>query len=380
VHITGISNGTENVSQPRVEKLNSQSPSSKNDNKVLVKTEKPGRNPHQASGGPSGTSDTLTSTHPTTAGRVKPEKKAEVKSEPNRKPPASLKVGPPSKKGEKSPVDTGTIRRAKPASAKVTTTSTLNETSSAEKVIAKPIVTEQENPENIKVESVPANISSELEPQVLNNIEVQPDLPLNIDVVEPALISHTDVIKVEKAEEELVKLGNTEVVLEPEFEAKPESDETTNIEDVFQKIQTENLEETKVEGSVPVVSKVDEIFEMSQDEQSAIGASGESIDSKAPKIMTEGEARAALAEKRRLARELQERETAEAEAKAEAERLFEEERQRLEIEEAERLAVEARQHEEERLRIAIEEQEKRAQEEKKKTGRGGGGSPGAREL
>jgi hypothetical protein len=136
-------------------------------------------------------------------------------------------------------------------------------------------------------------------------------------------------------------------------------------------LSAESENEAKLVESVPCSSE-NEISEVSQ-EQSTVGANGETMDANMPKILTEEEAKIALAEKRRLARELQEKEAArleeeriKEEARLEEERIMEEERQRLEIEEAERLAAEARQQEEERLRIAIEEQEKRALEEKKK--------------
>ncbi|XP_035715732.1 MAP7 domain-containing protein 1 isoform X3 [Folsomia candida] len=85
-------------------------------------------------------------------------------------------------------------------------------------------------------------------------------------------------------------------------------------------------------------------------------------DSSKPKIMTEEQAKAAIAEKRKLAREAVEREAA---LKLEEQRL-EEERQRLEAEEADRFARESRAAEEERLRIAIEEQQKREEEERQR--------------
>ena len=81
-----------------------------------------------------------------------------------------------------------------------------------------------------------------------------------------------------------------------------------------------------------------------------------------PKITTEEQAKAALAEKRRLAREAQEREA----ARLEELRRQEEERQRKEHEEQERLLEEVRKAEEERLQRAIRERELREEEERKR--------------
>ncbi|XP_050441378.1 ensconsin-like isoform X8 [Adelges cooleyi] len=91
------------------------------------------------------------------------------------------------------------------------------------------------------------------------------------------------------------------------------------------------------------------------------------------KITTEVEAKAALAERRRLAREQAEREAELERQRLEAERIAEEERIKLEEEEQRRqeeeqlrLLEEARKAEELRLQLAIEETKKREEEEKKK--------------
>ncbi|XP_020281236.1 trichohyalin-like isoform X4 [Pseudomyrmex gracilis] len=91
------------------------------------------------------------------------------------------------------------------------------------------------------------------------------------------------------------------------------------------------------------------------------------------RITTEEEAKAALAERRRLAREQAEREAElerlrqEEEARLEAERLrAEEEEQRRLEEETIRLANEAREAEEQRLRLAIEETKRREEEDRRK--------------
>ncbi|XP_050523655.1 ensconsin-like isoform X17 [Daktulosphaira vitifoliae] len=91
------------------------------------------------------------------------------------------------------------------------------------------------------------------------------------------------------------------------------------------------------------------------------------------KITTEEEAKAALAERRKLAREQAEREAELERLRLEAERLAEEERIKLEEEEQRRqeeeqlrLLEEARKAEEVRLQLAIEETKKREEEEKKR--------------
>ncbi|XP_047370981.1 MAP7 domain-containing protein 1-like isoform X7 [Vespa velutina] len=91
------------------------------------------------------------------------------------------------------------------------------------------------------------------------------------------------------------------------------------------------------------------------------------------RITTEEEAKAALAERRRLAREQAEREAElerlrlEEEARLEAEKLrAEEEEQRRLEEETLRLANEARQAEEQRLKLAIEEAKRREEEDRRR--------------
>ncbi|XP_076760642.1 uncharacterized protein LOC143429101 isoform X6 [Xylocopa sonorina] len=91
------------------------------------------------------------------------------------------------------------------------------------------------------------------------------------------------------------------------------------------------------------------------------------------RITTEEEAKAAIAERRRLAREQAEREAElerqrqEEEARLEAERLrAEEEEQRRLEEETLRLANEAREAEEQRLRLAIEEAKRREEEDRRR--------------
>lgn len=123
-----------------------------------------------------------------------------------------------------------------------------------------------------------------------------------------------------------------------------------------------NVEETPATADVSVINATtDEMIDMTA-----------SMMAKS-KITTEEEAKAALAERRRMARveaerqaEL-ERQRAEAEEEAERKRLMEEEERYRQMEvEANRLAQEARQAEEERLAKAIEEAQKKEEEERVK--------------
>ncbi|XP_054718489.1 FK506-binding protein 5-like isoform X2 [Uloborus diversus] len=101
------------------------------------------------------------------------------------------------------------------------------------------------------------------------------------------------------------------------------------------------------------------------------GATSESEKNNMKKIISEEEAKAALAEKRRLAREQAEREVELERQKQEELRLIEEERLRQEEEEQKRmeeeqlrLLEEHRRQEEEKLKKAIEDQERKEEEEK----------------
>jgi len=130
----------------------------------------------------------------------------------------------------------------------------------------------------------------------------------------------------------------------PFLVSAPETNKTEDIIDV----SSDNVEEKKESGEPIIVEPEGDKEDIESDEPAK------------PKILTEEAAKAAIAEKRRLAREAVERET----ARMEEEKRLEEERIRLEEEEAERVAREARAGEEERLRRAIEEQQKREEEEK----------------
>ncbi|XP_070492141.1 ensconsin isoform X10 [Chironomus tepperi] len=154
------------------------------------------------------------------------------------------------------------------------------------------------------------------------------------------------------------------------------------VDSVIEKIETqENHIETvevkpEMQESTPIVPQVTQA--PPQPQQLLTDSILENTDMTASmiaktKITTEEEAKAAIAERRRLAREEAERqaeiERKRIEAEEEAERkrqLEEEERHRLMEQEANKLAEEQRRLEEERLQQAIEENKKREEEEQKR--------------
>ncbi|KAL6259070.1 hypothetical protein P5V15_008991 [Pogonomyrmex californicus] len=146
-----------------------------------------------------------------------------------------------------------------------------------------------------------------------------------------------------------------------------------------------NLMQENLSGAITEESKIVKKEENKQEKKSPEtietkleGEVDEQVDMSASmiakiRITTEEEAKAALAERRRLAREQAEREAElerlrqEEEARLEAERLrAEEEEQRRLEEETIRLANEARQAEEQRLQMAIEEAKRREEEDRRK--------------
>ncbi|KQS43549.1 uncharacterized protein Dere_GG14220, isoform E [Drosophila erecta] len=184
---------------------------------------------------------------------------------------------------------------------------------------------------------------------------------------------------VSKAEKEALNTEKTEEV------ARQEEEQTFVEEPVPEALVTSvNVEEKSDEGTEKEVPKQQEqavpkkpsrskenseVRELTPPE----GADLMTASMMAKKITTEEEAKAALAERRRLAREEAERQAELERQRLEAERLAEikaqeeeAERQRLFEEESTRLAEEQRRGEEERLRKAIEEAQQREEEEKRR--------------
>ncbi|XP_014604647.1 PREDICTED: MAP7 domain-containing protein 2 isoform X4 [Polistes canadensis] len=131
--------------------------------------------------------------------------------------------------------------------------------------------------------------------------------------------------------------------------------------------KNDNNKVEKVEKKLPIEQEA----ETETDNEEQIDMSASMIAK--IRITTEEEAKAALAERRRLAREQAEREAElerlrlEEEARLEAEKLrAEEEEQRRLEEETLRLANEARQAEEQRLKLAIEEAKRREEEDRRR--------------
>ncbi|KAL0115277.1 hypothetical protein PUN28_010678 [Cardiocondyla obscurior] len=166
--------------------------------------------------------------------------------------------------------------------------------------------------------------------------------------------------------------NDTKVTAEPVLASKQVKDETNLMQEISsdaieEPAKVAKKEDNKQEKKSPEVTEVK--LESEGDEQMDMSAS---MIAKI-RITTEEEAKAALAERRRLAREQAEREAElerqrqEEEARLEAERLHaeEEEQRRLE-EETIRLANEAREAEEQRLQLAIEEAKRREEEDRRK--------------
>ncbi|XP_017127106.2 eukaryotic translation initiation factor 4 gamma isoform X1 [Drosophila elegans] len=186
---------------------------------------------------------------------------------------------------------------------------------------------------------------------------------------------------VSKAEKEALNSEKTEEVVR-----QVEEEQTLLVEPVPEEalIASINVEEKSDEGTEKETAKAQEqaapkkpsrskenseVRELTPPE----GADLMTASMMAKKITTEEEAKAALAERRRLAREEAERQAELERQRLEAERLAEikaqeeeAERQRLFEEESTRLAEEQRRGEEERLRKAIEEAQQREEEEKRK--------------
>ncbi|XP_037723240.1 ensconsin isoform X5 [Drosophila subpulchrella] len=184
---------------------------------------------------------------------------------------------------------------------------------------------------------------------------------------------------VSKAEKEALNSEKTEEV------ARQEEETSLVVEPVPETLVTSvNVEEKSDEGTEKEAPKTQEqavpkkpsrskenseVRELTPPE----GADLMTASMMAKKITTEEEAKAALAERRRLAREEAERQAELERQRLEAERLAEikaqeeeAERQRLFEEESTRLAEEQRRGEEERLRKAIEEAQQREEEERRK--------------
>ncbi|KAH8349782.1 hypothetical protein KR084_006090, partial [Drosophila pseudotakahashii] len=211
------------------------------------------------------------------------------------------------------------------------------------------------------------------------------EVPVPVAVVptEEAPVAAAAVPSVSKAEKEALNSEKTEeqvsrqeeeqqktLVVEPVPEALVTSVNVEEKSDEGTEKEVPKPQETQVAPKKPSRSKENsEVRELTPPE----GADLMTASMMAKKITTEEEAKAALAERRRLAREEAERQAELERQRLEAERLAEikaqeeeAERQRLFEEESTRLAEEQRRGEEERLRKAIEEAQQREEEEKRK--------------
>ncbi|KAH8329672.1 hypothetical protein KR074_007483, partial [Drosophila pseudoananassae] len=213
--------------------------------------------------------------------------------------------------------------------------------------------------------------------------KVAENIPAEVAAPTVAVTAETPVAApaVSKAEKEALNSEKTEeVARQVESTAVPAETEpvsqitSANVEEKADE-GTEKESSPKPQEQVQVVSKQSrskensEVRELTPPE----GADLMTASMMAKKITTEEEAKAALAERRRLAREEAERQAELERQRLEAERLAElkaqeeeAERQRLFEEESMRLAEEQRRGEEERLRKAIEEAQQREEEEQRK--------------
>nr|NP_001097498.1 ensconsin, isoform F [Drosophila melanogaster]ABW08457.1 ensconsin, isoform F [Drosophila melanogaster] len=213
-------------------------------------------------------------------------------------------------------------------------------------------------------------VAKEVEKTTADEPVPEAEVPTEAPVVVPS---------VSKAEKEALNTEKTEEG------ARQEEEQILAVESVPEALVTSiNVEEKSDEGNEKEVPKPQEqaapkkpsrskenseVRELTPPE----GADLMTASMMAKKITTEEEAKAALAERRRLAREEAERQAELERQRLEAERLAEikaqeeeAERQRLFEEESTRLAEEQRRGEEERLRKAIEEAQQREEEEKRR--------------
>ncbi|XP_055698766.1 MAP7 domain-containing protein 2 isoform X10 [Phlebotomus papatasi] len=178
-------------------------------------------------------------------------------------------------------------------------------------------------------------------------------------------------VKQEVQEEVKKEEVKKEVPMTEEVDNKKVEEEKVEVKVQENGVREEETKETTVTEEVVVVEStkvVEQQNNSDQDETSDVMST--SMMSKS-RITTEEEAKAALAERRRLAREEAERQAEaerlriEAEEEAERQRIAEEEERQRQLEqEALRLAEEQRKAEEERLARAIEEARKREEEER----------------
>jgi hypothetical protein len=391
VHVTGISvvpPTSNDILSPKTEKVTPTPPTK------TSKTEKPKPKNENPAGGSSAPAKAAAT------GTLARKKVVETKSEVKKTAEAVAKKA----EKEKGAFDTGTVRRAKPSDKKKSTEKIVESKKEEVVVVEKePVVAiaitpepepqqQQEQEEPLALNGIHVDVDFE-EPKIFN-LEAEAENVIAAPTPEPDFVSVIEVkdeglwkspssgeitdsqlepeqlvtVDVEQEQEPVVALGNP-------FEVEPEGD-TDNTYSIVEKAVEVNTTVVATplapEITTTTTSTPDLLEEEDKQERAVTPTPGSgsgatsatngetSVDGK-PKLMTEEAAKAALAEKRRLAREAQEKEA----LRLEEEARLEEERQRLEAEEAERLVLEARQIEEERLRRAIEEQEKKELEEQK---------------
>uniref|UniRef100_A0A1L8E5Z0 Putative calponin similarity domain-containing protein n=2 Tax=Nyssomyia neivai TaxID=330878 RepID=A0A1L8E5Z0_9DIPT len=208
------------------------------------------------------------------------------------------------------------------------------------------------------------NATPLMSPGAEKEIKIPSEKPVKIEKPVKQVISKEDIVEIPMEEEVKNEELKEEPIVEEQTVVEPTIEEVDNKEDDAVPEVSENGVKEEV-----VMDVTESIVEISEQEDSS-DVMSTSMMSKS-RITTEEEAKAALAERRRLARVEAERQAeAErlrlvAEAEAEQRRIAEEEERQRQLEqEALRLAEVQRKAEEERLARAIEEARKRDEEEK----------------
>ncbi|XP_060656890.1 ensconsin isoform X6 [Drosophila nasuta] len=257
------------------------------------------------------------------------------------------------------------------------------------------IVTSTTTTTKSTAESAPATAAAAPAPKANGVAKEQPEREAEVpaEVAAPVVSkAEKEALNTEQAEQEQQELVQlVEAKTQPELVAQEEQPPAEPVVAHVEEKADEGNEKPTQEATVVAVAKKtsrngskenSEVRELTPPTTAAAPVAGLAVEGGndlmtasmiAKKITTEEEAKAALAERRRLAREEAERQAELERQRVEAERLAElkaqeeeAERQRLFEEESTRLAEEQRRGEEERLRKAIEEAQQREEEEQRR--------------
>ncbi|XP_030380416.1 ensconsin isoform X6 [Scaptodrosophila lebanonensis] len=301
------------------------------------------------------------------------EKKTPSKREPVAPKPASAPKALPSRTTSSERISRpGRETRTKDTSAAMTKSMIVTNTVTAaaeqnDTAVAKEPNVKEEEKTNAPAAATPAAAAvepaqSKAEKEALNSVKTEEvAAPQEIVATQPQTVS-AEAAQAQAVDphtmEEKVDVGNEKEAFQQPQQKLPEQQASANSE-----------KKSSRNGS----KENSEVRELTPPAANAEGNDLMTASMIAKKITTEEEAKAALAERRRLAREEAERQAELERQRIEAERLAEikrqeeeAERQRQFEEEATRLAEEQRRGEEERLRKAIEEAKAREEEEQRK--------------